>query len=118
VTKADLGVNVILETVFIPPRDFMMGSTPEENVGSRALKGGLNEINDGEGRLNISAVDFLPGPTLRWPFGSAPLSHGWAFVSSVDPYGEKGRSEDDAISFLRIGRPSRIEHCICVKRAV
>lgn len=40
VTKADLGVNVILETVFIPPRDFMMGSTPEENVGSRALKGG------------------------------------------------------------------------------
>lgn len=51
-----------------------------------------NELNDGEGRLNISAMDPLPGRTRKWPLASAPWSDGWAFVSPVDHYGEKGRN--------------------------
>lgn len=51
-----------------------------------------NEISDGEGRLNISAVDFLPGRNRIWPLANAPWSDGFAFVSPVDHYGEKGRN--------------------------
>jgi formylglycine-generating enzyme len=51
-----------------------------------------NELDDGEGRLNISAVDFLPGRKRVWPRAIAPWSDGFAFVSPVDHYGEKGRN--------------------------
>lgn len=51
-----------------------------------------NELADGEGRLNISAVDFLPDRKQKWPLASAPWSDGFAFVSPVDHYGERGRN--------------------------
>jgi formylglycine-generating enzyme required for sulfatase activity len=51
-----------------------------------------NELSDGEGRLNISAIDFLPGRSRTWPLAKAPWSDGFAFVSPVDHYGEKGRN--------------------------
>lgn len=51
-----------------------------------------NELSDGEGRLNISAVDFLPDRKQKWPLSSAPWSDGYAFVSPVDHYGERGRN--------------------------
>jgi formylglycine-generating enzyme required for sulfatase activity len=51
-----------------------------------------NELMDGAGRLNISAVDFLPDRQQKWPLNSAPWSDGFAFVSPVDHYGERGRN--------------------------
>ena len=51
-----------------------------------------DELEEGEGRLNISACDFLPGRKKTWPLGKAPWSDGYAFVSPVDHYGEKGRN--------------------------
>ncbi len=51
-----------------------------------------NELSDGEGRFNISAVDFLPGRNRVWPLANAPWSDGFAFVSPVDHYRERGRN--------------------------
>lgn len=51
-----------------------------------------NELSDGEGRLNISAIDFLPDRKRVWPLAKAPWSDGYSFVSPVDHYGEKGRN--------------------------
>lgn len=51
-----------------------------------------NELSEGEGRLNISAVDFLPDRKQKWPLASAPWSDGYSFVSPVDHYGERGRN--------------------------
>ena len=51
-----------------------------------------NEIEEGEGRLNISAIDFLPGRSRTWPLAKAPWSDGFPFVSPVDHYGERGRN--------------------------
>lgn len=51
-----------------------------------------NELEQGEGRLNISAMDLLPGRTKGWPLANAPWSDGYAFVSPVDHYGEAGRN--------------------------
>ena len=51
-----------------------------------------NELEEGEGRLNISAIDLLPGRTKAWPLAKAPWSDGFSFVSPVDHYGEKGRN--------------------------
>ncbi len=51
-----------------------------------------DEFEEGEGRLNVSAIDFLPGRNRTWPLGKAPWSDGFAFVSPVDHYGEKGRN--------------------------
>jgi formylglycine-generating enzyme len=51
-----------------------------------------NELSEGEGRLNISAIDFLPGRNKTWPLAKAPWSDGFAFVSPVDQFGEKGRN--------------------------
>ncbi len=51
-----------------------------------------NNFEEGEGRLNISAVDFLPGRKRVWPLANAPWSDGFAFLSPVDHYGEKGRN--------------------------
>jgi len=73
---------------------------PTEAEWAYACRGGRqgtifwwgNEFMDGEGRLNISAVDFLPGRKKIWPLANAPWSDGFAFVSPVDHYGEKGRN--------------------------
>jgi sulfatase modifying factor 1 len=51
-----------------------------------------NDLSEGEGRLNISAVDFLPDRKQKWPLASAPWSDGFPFVSPVDHYGERGRN--------------------------
>ena len=51
-----------------------------------------NELEAGEGRLNISAMDLLPNRTKAWPLAKAPWSDGFSFVSPVDHYGEKGRN--------------------------
>jgi formylglycine-generating enzyme required for sulfatase activity len=51
-----------------------------------------NELEAGQGRLNISAIDFLPNREKTWPLGKAPWSDGFPFVSPVDHYGEKGRN--------------------------
>lgn len=51
-----------------------------------------NDLEQGEGRLNISAIDFLPGRKKTWPLGKAPWSDGFPFVSPVDHYGAKGRN--------------------------
>lgn len=51
-----------------------------------------NDIYEGEGRLNISAVDFLPGRNKVWPLAIAPWSDGFAFVAPVDHYKERGRN--------------------------
>jgi len=51
-----------------------------------------NEIEGGQGRLNISAIDLLPGRSKTWPLAHAPWSDGFAFVSPVDHYAERGRN--------------------------
>jgi sulfatase modifying factor 1 len=51
-----------------------------------------NDLSEGEGRLNISAIDFLPGRNKTWPLAKAPWSDGFAFVSPVDHFGERGRN--------------------------
>jgi len=51
-----------------------------------------NDLNDGEGRLNISGVDSLPGEDRSWPRAKVPWSDGFAMVSPVDHYGERGRN--------------------------
>lgn len=73
---------------------------PTEAEWAYACRGGRestyfwwgNDLSDGEGRLNISAVDFLPGRNRIWPLANAPWSDGFAFVSPVDHYGENGRN--------------------------
>lgn len=74
---------------------------PQETEWEYACRGGHkgsqyfwwgNEINDGEGRLNISAIDFLPNTKHTWPLAKARWSDGYSFVSPVDHYGEKGRN--------------------------
>ena len=74
---------------------------PTEAEWAYACRGGSKEshyfwwgddLMEGKGRLNISAVDFLPGRDTVWPLASAPWSDGFAFLSPVDHYGEKGRN--------------------------
>ncbi len=74
---------------------------PTEAEWAYACRGGSKESNyfwwgndlmEGNGRLNISAVDFLPGRDTVWPLANAPWSDGYAFLSPVDHYGERGRN--------------------------
>ena len=51
-----------------------------------------DDLMEGKGRFNISAVDFLPGRDTVWPLANAPWSDGFAFLSPVDHYGERGRN--------------------------
>jgi formylglycine-generating enzyme len=51
-----------------------------------------NDLEDAKGRLNISAIDFLPGKDYVWPGAKLPWSDGFAMVSPVDHYGERGRN--------------------------
>src|SRR6185369_14051808 len=73
-------------------------SDPAENQSPRCSAGLClyfwwgNELQDGKGRLNISAIDFLPDRKETWPLGKAPWSDGYSFVSPVDHYGNQGRN--------------------------
>lgn len=51
-----------------------------------------NDLMEGQGRLNISAIDFLPGRDTVWPLANAPWSDGFAFLSPVDHYGKHGQN--------------------------
>ncbi len=51
-----------------------------------------DDLMEGKGRFNISAVDFLPGRDTVWPLANTPWSDGFAFLSPVDHYGKKGRN--------------------------
>lgn len=51
-----------------------------------------DELEDGEGRINISEIDFLPRREKPWPLRKDPWSDGFPFVSPVDQYGEKSRN--------------------------
>ncbi len=51
-----------------------------------------DDLMEGKGRFNISAVDFLPGRDTVWPLANAPWSDGFSFLSPVDHYGKKGRN--------------------------
>ena len=51
-----------------------------------------NDLMEGKGRFNISAVDYLPGRDTIWPLANAPWSDGFAFLSPVDHYGKRGRN--------------------------
>ena len=88
-----------------PPDDCLRGSgitdCRQKTEWEYACRGGADstafwwgdDFEDGEGRLNISAVDFLPGRNRIWPLANAPWSDGFAFVSPVDHYGDRGRNK-------------------------
>lgn len=74
---------------------------PTESEWAYACRGGRkdstyfwwgDDLAEGQGRFNISSVDFLPGRHMVWPLANTPWSDGYAFMSPVDRYGKKGRN--------------------------
>jgi hypothetical protein len=64
VNRADLGGAVVLETVYIPPGEFLMGSTPAEKRWATGIEGGAQAGTDRESRAAATDASdtILDGP--------------------------------------------------------